>query len=326
MLFANASCHLLSLANMQPNSISGFVFLCGILLIAIALFAWRRRTTNGAGEFALFMLLAAIYVLGYSLELASLDLATMLFWSKLQYIGVYFFPPLFLVFILRYTGQDRWITRRNLILLLALPALLMAAKLADGQLHWIYRTAAVDRSGPIPLLAITRGPLYVVSAVYNLILVGTGMLLLWNKRRFSSSLYRRQATLMTLSGLGPLLVYLVYILQFQPVSAWRNIDLNCFIFLVWGAGISWTMFRYRLFDLAPIAREALIEKLNDGLVVVDLQHRIVDTNPAAMRLFGWSRPPIGQAVEPRMARWIDQTHGDAHCPPAPIEAPFRQPG
>ena len=43
---------------------------------------------------------------------------------------------------------------------------------------------------------------------------------------------------------------------------------------------------YHLFDLMPIARSLVIESLQDAMLVLDAQDRIVELNPAAARLIG----------------------------------------
>jgi diguanylate cyclase (GGDEF)-like protein/PAS domain S-box-containing protein len=51
-------------------------------------------------------------------------------------------------------------------------------------------------------------------------------------------------------------------------------------FGVAGAVYAYAIFRHKLMDLVPFARSHLIEKMSDGLVVLDAQGRIVDINPA----------------------------------------------
>ncbi|MFN2110205.1 MAG: SpoIIE family protein phosphatase, partial [Anaerolineae bacterium] len=44
------------------------------------------------------------------------------------------------------------------------------------------------------------------------------------------------------------------------------------------------MFRYRLFDLIPVARDIVFERMPDAVLTVDVRGRIVDLNPAAQAL------------------------------------------
>ena len=261
------------------------------------------RSTNGARTFALFMASTAVYVLDYGLELASLDAAGMLFWSKVEYIGILTFPTIYLIFSAQYSGYAKWLTRRNATLLFILPVALLMIKFFDGQLHLIYSSVT---GSPIPLLAFTRGPLYLVVTLYNVLVVTLGNYLLVRKWRFASSLYRWQTSVILSAALVLYLMYGFYLSGITPVPALKDLDINPFIYSLWGLATGIAIFKYRLFDLASIARETLIEMLSDGVVVVDAHARIVDANPEAQRMFGWEKTPVGQSVEIPMNNWINQ--------------------
>jgi diguanylate cyclase (GGDEF)-like protein/PAS domain S-box-containing protein len=155
----------------------------------------------------------------------------------------------------------------------------------------------VDTSGIIPLLSFTRGPLYRVIVIFNPAVVTLGIYLLFQKRRFASSLYRKQTTVILLTALIIYAVYFIYISGISPIPGLKELDLSPFSYSIWGAAIGLAIFRYRLFDLAPIARGALIETLGDGVIVLDPQSRVVDANPAAWKMFGWHKLPEGQFSE-----------------------------
>ena len=48
--------------------------------------------------------------------------------------------------------------------------------------------------------------------------------------------------------------------------------------------MAYAIFVLRLFDLVPVARNALIERMSDALLVTDSHNRVVDANPAARKL------------------------------------------
>jgi PAS domain S-box-containing protein len=50
--------------------------------------------------------------------------------------------------------------------------------------------------------------------------------------------------------------------------------------------------RYGLLDLAPLAREVVVERMADALIVLDAQGRVLDMNAAALRYFGRLRPQV----------------------------------
>ncbi|HEX2740957.1 MAG TPA: response regulator, partial [Rubrobacter sp.] len=76
-----------------------------------------------------------------------------------------------------------------------------------------------------------------------------------------------------------------------------GLDLTPFGFLLSGAMLSWGLFRYRLLDIVPVAHQAIVEGMRDGVVVVDLRGRIVEINPSALSILDVSAPEaIGRAA------------------------------
>ncbi|RPI24431.1 MAG: diguanylate cyclase [Chloroflexota bacterium] len=288
---------------MQFNFFSLLILICAALLAAIAGYAWRHRATSGARLFSIFILAQALYTLGYSFELASSSLPSMLFWNRIQYVGICSFPTLFLLFAIKYSGGQ--LARRTTLLLFVIPAINLAAKFTDTIFGLVYSSAWIDFSGPIPTLAFTRGPFYYVSGLYTLVMISAGVFVLWQKRRYSSLLYRSQATVVAGVAFVALAFYVAYLAGYKPFPSLEHLDLYAFSYPLWAALISWALFRYRLFDLAPVAREALVENLVDGMVVLDGQCRIVDTNPAGLTIFGWKTPPIGLPARQMLSDWIE---------------------
>jgi len=62
--------------------------------------------------------------------------------------------------------------------------------------------------------------------------------------------------------------------------------------------MAWALIRYQLLDLLPVARTALIEQLQDGVIVLDMTGRIADINRATQKLLGWDpKVMIGKNID-----------------------------
>ncbi|MFC2035706.1 ATP-binding protein, partial [Chloroflexota bacterium] len=83
----------------------------------------------------------------------------------------------------------------------------------------------------------------------------------------------------------PLVSSVAYIFNLLPIY---RIDLTPSAFTVSGLAIAWGLFRLRLMDIMPIARETALEDISDGIIVLDGQNRLVDINPAALNIIGCS--------------------------------------
>ena len=65
-------------------------------------------------------------------------------------------------------------------------------------------------------------------------------------------------------------------------------------------------FFHRLFDMLPVAREAVVESMRDAVYVLDTHDRLVDQNPAACRQLGRSAEEIvGRPAAEVFAAWPD---------------------
>ena len=76
-------------------------------------------------------------------------------------------------------------------------------------------------------------------------------------------------------------------------------------FLLTGCVYFTTLFRYRLFDLLPIARDVLIERMSDGAIVLDSAGRILDINPAAQQAEYQARVELHKTNQSLAARLKD---------------------
>ena len=56
-------------------------------------------------------------------------------------------------------------------------------------------------------------------------------------------------------------------------------------FSITGMLIAWGLFRLRLFDIVPIARDKVMENIRDEVIILDIHSRIIDLNPQAKELF-----------------------------------------
>jgi diguanylate cyclase (GGDEF)-like protein/PAS domain S-box-containing protein len=283
-----------------------FLFLItGAISVVLALYALQRRTAPGSQPFSVFMLAIAVYSLGYALELSSPDLGTALFWSKVQYLGILTFPTTYLIFAIQYVGRGEWLNLRNQAMLFLIPALVMVLKLFDGSLHLIYASAQAEVINSTLYLTFTRGPIYLPIAIYQLSVVTVANILLIRKWQYSSRLYRSQTSVLLAAAVIPYLAYGIYLLDIQIHPALAGIDINPLSYAIWAAFASLAITRYRLLNLAPIAREALVERLHDAVVVLDSEARVVDVNPQAMRVFEWQKQPLGDQIEKVMDAWLD---------------------
>jgi len=254
-----------------------------VVSAALAFFGWRRRPAPGATPFVLLALAVAVWSLGYALELGSADLPTKVFWARVQYLGIVMVPVAWLAVVLQYTGREKWLTRRNVALLtIESPVTLLLVWTNDVH-GLIWSNIRLDTSGLFSVMDFTRSAWYWVHIGYSYLLLLLGTLVLIRALIRSPYLYRGQAGALLIGALVPWVGNALYV---SGLSPFPHLDLTPFAFTLSCLAVAWGLFYFQLLDIVPVARDAIIEGMSDGVIVLDAQDRIVDLNPAAGRIIG----------------------------------------
>lgn len=263
------------------------LLIAAVVAVGLAVLAWGRRAIPGAGAMALLMGMVAVWALAYVGELAAPSLRGKLAWTCLEYLAVVSLPVIWLTFVLHYSGLTQWARRRNLLLVCIVPALTLLILWTDclGLHHMFYAGLRMQSDGGMPMLVPVPGPWYWVNVVYGYSLSLLGAILAVNMVLRSPQLFRGQAVVLILGLLAPWVGNLLYMLGQSPVP---HLDLTPFGFLGTGFAALWGLLHYRLLEIMPVARAAVVEGMEHGVVVVDISQRIVDVNPAARRILGLS--------------------------------------
>jgi PAS domain S-box-containing protein len=280
------------------------VIASAIVSTAVAVFLWRRRPAPGAIAFSLLMLAVAEWSLAYALELAGADLPTILFWDNFAWLGSAFAPTLWLIFALQYTGRTKWLTHRNIAILMVVP-LVTLLLVATNQFHGLVEdNIRLDTHGPFVGLEMTYGVWYWINIAYSYLLSFIGAILicmLIQSLIRSTHLYLGQAGALLIAMLAPWVGNALTIFGGSPFP---DLDLTPFAFTISGLAIGWSLFRFRLLDIIPVAREAVIESMRDAVIVLDGQDRIVDLNPAAQLLAArTASKAVGRPFTQAFADW-----------------------
>jgi PAS domain S-box-containing protein len=278
-----------------------------VVCIWLAIAAWRRRSMPGALPFALLMLGVAEWSLTYTLELGSPDLSAAVFWDNSTWLGVVIVPAAWLAFALQYTNRGHWLTRRTVALLTLQPLITLVLVWINPLHGLVYSSVSLGTSHGLSAPVFTNALWYWITIAYSYLLILLGTLLIISFIRTlvgGASLYRRQAIAMLTAVFLPWLGNAVPLSGLNPIP---TLDLTPVAFTVTGVAMAWSLFRYRMLDLAPVARNAVVESMSDAVIVLDLQHRITDLNPAAERLLGRSRSAlVGQSILQAASTWSEQ--------------------
>jgi PAS domain S-box-containing protein len=301
------------------------VIVSAAISTVLAGFLWRRRPAPGSIAFSLLMLAVAEWSLMYALELVSADLPAALFWDNMTWLGAAIAPILWLVFVLQYTGRTEWLTPRNVLILMVEPLITVLLVWINPFRGLVEDNIRLDRRGSVALLHLTHGVWYWIDIAYSYLLLFVGAILiciLILTLMRSTRLYLGQAGALLIAVLAPWVGNALTAFGFSPFP---DLDLTPFAFMISGLAVAWSLFRFRLLDILPIARETVFESMSDAVIVVDEQNRIVDLNLAAQHLVRrTASKAIGQPFIQVFAAWPKLVERSSNMTGADAEVPLSE--
>ncbi len=262
-----------------------------IVLTGLLGTTWQFRKTSTGRAFQLLVVCALVWVVGFTFETAAGTLQGKLLFANLQFAGLSFIPTVWLYLAFSQRGKTRPI--RDWALLAILPLLTNLVIWTDPLTHWFRGAPGIDAtSAPFPVLVNDyQFWFYFIHAPSGYVYILAAILILTRGLRQTQPIYRNQ-TLLLLAALSlPVLTDLLYILGYSPIKYY---NVTPAMFSVSSAILAWGLFRFHFLDLRPMARDMIVENLQDGIIVLDLKNRIVDFNRAAERIAELTGAAIGK--------------------------------
>jgi signal transduction histidine kinase len=253
-----------------------FSLLVIAVLEGIAIYTWHFRKESGAFSLIGIQICKAGWLMGLLMACLCTEPKTTLLWVSLFKTSGTLSCLFWFRFVTQLSGFDRELPARMLYAIHGAAGLLCALFLTNRWNEWFWRLdwqpQGTDRilEGPAHILYVLTGfPLYFLAL---------GICVRWALR--SKGLRRRQAILILSAAL---LSWTGQLLASMPAfNIWMSLS-SCL--LLSSMITAWTYHRWRIFSITPLAQQILIEKMIDGLMVVDEAGYIVELNPTACALF-----------------------------------------
>ena len=242
------------------------------MIVAYMAFRWRDKP--GGWSLGLLMIAIAIWSVTLAFEAPAEEIATKVFWSKIQYLGTTTAPVFLLSFALAYTRQDKQ-SRPSLSALLWVAPIMTLVLAFTNEWHHLIWTDFVRIPGT-RLIRYGHGLGFWLFVAYAYGTLAVSSVLLIQRALHQRGRFRGQALLVLIAAIPPWLGNLIYTLELIPLP----LDFTPVGFALSGMLLLWSLRQQSLLALQPIARDHVIESMHDGVLVLDAEHRLVDLNPS----------------------------------------------
>lgn len=278
------------------NPFSAVLLFFGILTLIMALHIYSRAN-RVVRWFALIMAFSSIWSIGYGLELASTSVWQGVFFVKLEYLGISFLPFFWILFALDLNGMQAWYKKkRNLALLLFVPIVTLVLVWTNNYTLWYF--SKVDTVYPkhvnFPVLNFYPGIGYRIMVALLYVMLITGCYLVYKSyKEAKTQRKKRQYHTIAMFAILPWLGDISYQLGFRPLEYF---DSTPFLFVITTTMLYVAIYFNNMFDVIPVVREKMLDMINDGFIVLDDKHRLIDFNASMQKFIPYrlSKKNIGQ--------------------------------
>jgi PAS domain S-box-containing protein len=240
---------------------------------------------------------ASTWILFNALEIASADFQTALFWTNAQIFAIAPIPLLWLYMALQFTGNERRLTCRHFITLSVVPVVCLIGLLTND-MHGLFMPSVwYETWGSIINVETERGVLLIAFYLHGYLVVIAGAYLL-ARRSYSVEGFRWQGSAVLL-GVG--LSVGAHVLDWTNVNPIQYVNLAPLGLSFAVPLFAFTLARTRRADILPIARGTIVHTMQDAVLVLDIENRIIDLNPAAEAMVG---QPLARVMgKPLLEAW-----------------------
>lgn len=263
------------------------------ILVGLGTYLRIRDKKRVPGMHALLALLAAVLfwsaaqLIGSFFTLLNLKILV----AKFAYFGIVLAPVCWFVFAISYTRRQMRFSRLGLNSILLIPLITVALVMTNEWHQLMWATSILTKSQGYVGMAVEHGPWFYVHALYSygLLIIATSIL------AYAIGQATGQAKPVLSVIFAPLVVGLVNLFYLSPWNPSPWFDLTTIGFAAAAMILDNGVLRYGVLDSIPVVRDRVVEKLRDGVTVVNHRGTIIDINSSALTLFHVQRDQISDS-------------------------------
>jgi len=244
------------------------------LLLGARLITSRREI--GSVPIGLLFVVVSFWVMGGAVELVSTTFTAFSVGRTGHFIGTALVPIVALVCFREYTGAET--PARMIVMLLIIPVVSITLA-ATNQFHeFMWYLPATNELGEFLTRPVEWGPYFLfIHAPYSYAVIGFALLTLMVHSSAVAPAHRRGLFLLVAACMAPLGASMAYDLGLGP----NTVSFVPIVFAVMLPIYGWLIVAEKIVEFTPLAYETVFQNMQDPVVVVDDQLRIIGINHGA---------------------------------------------
>ncbi len=281
------------------------VLLAGFMIsAAISFLSLKQRKNLLTNTFGILMLTITFWLLCAVFEYASISPDIKYLWIKAEYIFIIVLPVFWFIFTAFYTGRLNYTKTRFISFLLIIPIISLVMVWTNEWHYLMWHGYTIITSDTLSYVSPDRNIWFWVHSLYSYLLLFCGTFFLFQHYINADALHRKQAGSLLLGALIPWVSNIAFLILGGVMDF--ALDPTPISFSITGIIFFFSIAQLRLLDILPIARDAIIQSLDEGVFVLDREGRVIDMNPAALNMVTAFGSPGKELIGVSIAQLLPQ--------------------
>lgn len=248
------------------------------LLLGLRLVASKRET--GSLPIGVLFIVVSFWVMGGAIELMSTTFELFSIGRTGHFVGTALLPVIAYVCFREYTGLETKSWAIAVLMIIPTLSVVLAASNADHQFMWSLPFA--NEAGEFLTRPNHWGPWFsFVHLPYSYAVIAAALLTLIGHRSTVAPAQRRGLLLLVAAFIAPLGASVVYDIGIGS----NTVSVVPMVFAAMLPVYAWLIFGEQLSEFTPLAYEAVFQNMQDPVIVIDEQCRVIGLNHTAENLF-----------------------------------------
>ena len=233
----------------------------------------------GSRPIGMLFIVICFWVLGGAIEMLSSTFLVFSIGRTGHFVGTALVPVVAYVCFREYTGAETPVSRLAVLLIMPFISISLAATNAYHELMWF--GPFVNEAGQFLTHPEKWGPWFLFAHLpYSYALIGAAMFTLLAHSSAVAPAHRRGLFMLTAACVAPLVATAMYDVGFGP-------DTTSYVPLVFAVMLpiyAWLIVGEQVIEFTPLAYETVFQTMQDPVVVIDEQSRVIGHNHTAEKM------------------------------------------
>ena len=262
--------------NSSIRTISILFVFCIILTILLAYLLNKKKRKQLNNVFIIILILLLSWMIGAIVQIICVNKWNInpIYIDYFNYIPTCFLPVA-LLFLALVFSQTKIKFKKRYCLYFVLPIVSLIILWTNDFHHLFYKVYSTNYS------EVVYGPYIYIHTTYTYLLCIISLAILLKYTIKNSGFFSKQAVLMFLAAFVPIVTNLLG--TFGVIS--MTVYLTPISFAFTAICLTFALFKFRLFNSAPIALQTIVDRISDSYVVLNESYEITDFNETLIKTF-----------------------------------------